>query len=95
MKTSRRLADTPRRAPGVGSERAGETEPLPTPTGTAAAESLAGLRPLTAAERHQRIAERAYTRAAARGFVGDRQLDDWLAAEREIDSEDLSVLRSL
>lgn len=47
---------------------------------TAAAESLA------ATERHRRISERAYFRAAARGFVGDLQIDDWLVAEREVDA---------
>jgi Protein of unknown function (DUF2934) len=41
--------------------------------------------PAAAAERYQRIAERAYLLAAARGFAGDHQLDDWLAAEREVD----------
>jgi hypothetical protein len=34
-------------------------------------------------ERQRRIAERAYQKAQARGFAGDRQLDDWLEAERE------------
>ena len=35
-------------------------------------------------ERRKRIAEAAYYRAQGRGFSGDRQLDDWLAAEREL-----------
>jgi len=34
-------------------------------------------------ERQRRIAERAYRKAQERGFAGDRQLDDWLEAERE------------
>jgi hypothetical protein len=34
-------------------------------------------------ERQRRIAERAYLKAQERGFAGDRQLDDWLEAERE------------
>jgi Protein of unknown function (DUF2934) len=42
--------------------------------------------PLAAAERHRRISERAYFRAAARGFVGDLQIEDWLLAEREVDA---------
>ncbi len=42
--------------------------------------------PLSAAERYRRIAEGAYFRAEARGFAGDRQIDDWLAAERDIDA---------
>ena len=35
-------------------------------------------------ERRRRIAESAYYRAQGRGFTGDHQLDDWLAAEHEI-----------
>lgn len=34
--------------------------------------------------RHQLISEAAYFRAQQRGFDGDRALDDWLEAEREI-----------
>jgi hypothetical protein len=33
--------------------------------------------------RRRRIAERAYRRAAERGFAPGRELDDWLAAEAE------------
>ncbi len=52
-----------------------------------AAPQLGATGVLSAAERHQRIAESAYLRAAARNFSGDHELDDWLAAEREIDAE--------
>lgn len=41
------------------------------------------------AERHQRISEAAYRLAEQRGFDADRQLDDWLQAERELG--DLSI----
>jgi hypothetical protein len=34
-----------------------------------------------------RIAESAYRRAAAQDFAGEHELDDWLAAEREIDAQ--------
>lgn len=34
--------------------------------------------------RHSQIAEAAYFLSEARGFVPGRELDDWLAAEREI-----------
>jgi hypothetical protein len=54
------------------------------------AEALVAAVSVPAAERHRRISERAYQRAAARGFVGDRQVEDWLAAEREIDAETAS-----
>jgi len=37
--------------------------------------------------REARIAEAAYWRAERRGFVAGQELDDWLAAEREIDDE--------
>jgi hypothetical protein len=39
---------------------------------------------ISAEERRRMIAEAAYFRAQARGFVGGDPLDDWLAAEREI-----------
>ena len=38
------------------------------------------------AVRHQMIAEAAYLRAELRGFGDGDPLDDWLAAEREVDS---------
>lgn len=38
------------------------------------------------ATRHAMIAEAAYYRAQKRGFAAGHELDDWLAAEREIDS---------
>ncbi len=41
---------------------------------------------LTSEERHQRIAKAAYLRAAARDFVGGDPLQDWLAAEAEINA---------
>jgi hypothetical protein len=38
--------------------------------------------------RQERIAEIAYYRALARGFVPGHELEDWLAAEAEIDQRD-------
>lgn len=40
------------------------------------------------AERQRRIAEAAYHKARERGFQGDRHLDDWLEAERELDRQE-------
>jgi Protein of unknown function (DUF2934) len=37
-------------------------------------------------ERHRRIAEAAYLRAAARKFVGGDPVQDWLEAERDLDA---------
>jgi len=50
--------------------------------------SRAAPRPANAAtpSREQLIAEAAYYRAERRNFAGGREMDDWLAAEEEIDS---------
>ena len=39
------------------------------------------------AERQMRIAQAAYFRAERRGFALGCELDDWLAAEKEVDSQ--------
>jgi hypothetical protein len=66
-------------------------EPLPESAGASRAadnaiqrDSLVAGRPDTNA-RHTLIAEAAYHRAARRGFEPGAELDDWLAAEREVD----------
>jgi hypothetical protein len=41
--------------------------------------------PVRLADREQRIAVRAYLYAESRGFEPGHDLDDWFAAEREID----------
>lgn len=38
-------------------------------------------------ERQRMVAEAAYYRALQRGFVAGGEVDDWLAAEREIDRQ--------
>jgi len=38
--------------------------------------------------RHRRISEAAYRIAEARGFASGSELDDWLAAERDVDATD-------
>jgi hypothetical protein len=38
-------------------------------------------------ERHRLIAEAAYYRASRRGFGGGTEVEDWLAAEAEIDGK--------
>jgi Protein of unknown function (DUF2934) len=45
-------------------------------------------RQVTPQERHARIAEIAYRNAEKRGFTPGGELDDWLRAEREVDSEE-------
>ena len=41
-------------------------------------------------ERHRMIAELAYFRAERRGFHGGAEIEDWLAAEAEVDTKLLS-----
>ena len=41
---------------------------------------------ISADERQQLIAEAAYLRAEQRGFAPGNELEDWVAAEREIDA---------
>lgn len=50
-----------------------------------AKKAVAARRSISAAERHQLIAEAAYLRSEAQGFLGDAR-EDWLIAEQEIDA---------
>lgn len=43
--------------------------------------------------REARIAESAYWRAERRGFTAGQELDDWLAAEKEVD-DDIATRKS-
>src|SRR4051812_34072867 len=61
-------------APGTTTEA---TENNATPASAPAADS----------SDRQRIAVAAYYRAQERGFTGDQQIDDWLAAERSLAAE--------
>ena len=77
MKTSRALTTTrPTFSPEVTDARQ-----------STGAQKLGATGVISAAERHRRIAEIAYLRAATRDCAGDQQLDDWRDAEREIDAE--------
>lgn len=46
---------------------------------------------IAAEERHRLIAETAYYRALQRRFEGENAMEDWLAAEAEIDRQLLSL----
>ena len=41
---------------------------------------------VSAADRHEMIAERAYLRAEERGFAPGHEVADWVAAEQEVDA---------
>ena len=66
----------------AGTADASETTSEPMPD----VRLLGTLQPI--ASREERIAISAYWRAAQREFAPGYELDDWLAAEREVDSEE-------
>jgi hypothetical protein len=72
----------------MASRRTSDT-PAPTPRRTlsvkkgAVARAASGVTPEV---RHAMIAESAYLRAQARGFLPGREAEDWLAAEAEVDA---------
>lgn len=45
-------------------------------------------------ERHQRIAEAAYSRAKRRGFEPGKEVEDWLAAESDLYGDDAATRTS-
>lgn len=49
---------------------------------------------VSAAQRHEMVAVAAYLRAERRGFAPGCELDDWIAAERDVDAM-LATLRRL
>jgi hypothetical protein len=51
---------------------------------TTASQTPTGTTPVSEEERRRMIAENAYYRAQQRGFNGGQSIDDWLAAEREV-----------
>jgi len=63
--------------------------PTPNPTEVTASRLERREIPSFSESREARIAEAAYWRAERRGFAAGQELDDWLAAEKEVD-EDLA-----
>ena len=59
--------------------------PKPEPTEVTAAHLERREIPSFSESREARIAEAAYWRAERRGFTAGQELDDWLAAEKEVD----------
>lgn len=78
--------------PRAGSSRskkpAPPTAPEPEPNTEVTATQLERREiPSFSESREARIAEAAYWRAERRGFTTGQELDDWLAAEKEIDED--------
>lgn len=63
----------------------GHTAASPKITGTGRAPSGRHEKAVAGEDRYRMIAEAAYFRAERRGFLGGSELDDWLAAEIEVD----------
>jgi hypothetical protein len=61
--------------------------PKPEPTEVTATHLERRDIPSFSESREARIAEAAYWRAERRGFTAGQELDDWLAAEREVDED--------
>ena len=88
---AREVAST--RIPGIESQLPIPEPPVLKPAVNPAGAKRTLIRPLflvphrlTAAERHERICDLAYRRAAQRGFAPGGEVDDWLEAEREVDA---------
>lgn len=72
----------PKKASSTPGRPTGQAKPSAT-SGTTAQKDIARAA-VSAEERYRRVAEAAYFRALARGFNGGDPLEDWLAAEQEI-----------
>jgi hypothetical protein len=84
---SAKRAEAARAAAAQTSTTAEENEASETPAETTPEVRLLGsLQPIPS--REERIAISAYWRAAQRQFAPGNELDDWLAAEREVDSDE-------
>ena len=83
MEQERRdIASVPARSRAVGiPETDSELRPPRAPKAT-----VMKVRQITADDRQQLIAEAAYLRAERRGFAPGGEVEDWLAAEAEVDA---------
>jgi Protein of unknown function (DUF2934) len=85
---------TPTQSASTESAQAKPAAPKPAPRkrapkagGAQAPAAKASVRPhVTAEERRAMIAESAYLRAERRGFAPGHEVEDWCAAEREVDA---------
>jgi hypothetical protein len=75
-------------------EKLGSSATELTPQDSRKESSATNMQPRADLRRVQRIQDAAYRRAQERGFTPGAELDDWLAAERQID-EELNAGRSV
>ena len=92
---TRRTSEPPPAAEGLSSETSDSARAAPSrrraprtkKSAASAAASQSGRGVAVSPEaRHAMIAEAAYLRAERRGFAPGREMEDWLAAEKEIDA---------
>jgi len=79
----------PRSSTSSAKTKAAKQDAHATRTVHESAASADTAKPRNEEERHALIAQAAYFRAEKRGFASGRELDDWLAAESEIDGQPL------
>jgi hypothetical protein len=82
----RKTAPAKAKAPAPRARREAAAEP-PAPVATAPENGKSTAARLSPEERHRLIAEAAYYRASERGFHGGAEVEDWLAAEAEVDTK--------
>src|SRR5687767_5053915 len=87
MPTSPNNAASTAESTGIGGGDAPSTQPKEAASDGRDSESQSG-RSVAGAEREERIREAAYRRYRQRGDRAGEALDDWLAAEAEIDETD-------
>jgi hypothetical protein len=87
---TRRTTDSPRTPPTLTPETSDEKRTArkraPKADAPATAQPQVAAVEISADARRAMIAEAAYLRAEARGFAPGYELDDWIAAESEVDS---------
>ncbi len=85
MTESQQLQVTEAAVVTVGKERT-RLRRRATPAATPVTDAGVAPEHLAGEDRYQMIAERAYFKAEQRGFAPGKELDDWLAAELEVDA---------
>jgi len=78
-------ASVKNRAARVAAEKARLTKAQAKPTAKVKTAKLVSASGASDQERYEMIAEAAYFRAADRNFAPGHEIDDWVAAEKEID----------
>jgi hypothetical protein len=89
MRTSAHARTAKPSPKSVAKGRAAKRSAHAAPASTVAPETKPRAKPLNDEERRALIAQAAYLRAEKRGFSPGQELDDWLAAESEIDGQPL------